>query len=164
MHAVGSVCLGARRNLSSAPGAIILRPYQEACLLACTDALRSGISRIGVSLPTGAGKTTVFISLLSRISPPPRRTDATRSLIIVNSVELARQAASQVEALFPRWTVELEQGVNKASGLADVYAFAIHCVLCLTHLLPVDELNAAPLQPTKPCFSQNASRNLILAI
>jgi ATP-dependent helicase IRC3 len=103
---------------------VILRPYQESCLDACLDALDAGVSRIGVSLPTGSGKTTVFISLLSRIRPPSRNKTATRSLVIVNSIELARQAAAQAETLFPEWEVEIEQGVkHKATGLADVYAF-----------------------------------------
>ncbi|KIM85139.1 hypothetical protein PILCRDRAFT_817121 [Piloderma croceum F 1598] len=100
---------------------IILRPYQESCLDACAAALEVGASRIGVSLPTGSGKTTVFISLLSRILPPIESPRAKRSLIIVNSIELARQSAAQAEALFPEWDVEIEQGVkHKATGLADV--------------------------------------------
>jgi len=104
---------------------IILRPYQESCLDACATALEAGASRIGVSLPTGSGKTTVFISLLSRILPPSKSPRATRSLIIVNSIELARQSAAQAEALYPQWDVEIEQGVkHKASGLADVYAYS----------------------------------------
>jgi superfamily II DNA or RNA helicase len=99
-----------------------LRPYQESCLVACVDALRAGVSRIGVTLPTGAGKTRVFISLLDQISSPPEKPEATRSLVIVNTIELARQAASQVEAMFPSWEVEIEQGgKHKASGEADVY-------------------------------------------
>jgi ATP-dependent helicase IRC3 len=105
------------RNTSQV--SIILRPYQEACLDACANALKSGSTRIGVSLPTGSGKTTVFISLLSRIAPPTP--SAVRSLIIVNSIELARQAATQAKQLFPDWSVEIEQGVkHKASGTADV--------------------------------------------
>jgi ATP-dependent helicase IRC3 len=100
---------------------ITLRPYQEQCLEACEEALGTGTSRIGVSLPTGSGKTTVFISLLSRIRTPENSSSATRALIIVNNVELARQSADQVARLFPDWSVEIEQGVkHKASGLADV--------------------------------------------
>ena len=87
-------------------------------------ALKSGVSRIGVSLPTGSGKTTVFITLLSLIQPPPEHPKATRSLVIVNSIELARQAAAQTEKLFPGWSVEIEQGSKyKASGEADLYVF-----------------------------------------
>jgi ATP-dependent helicase IRC3 len=63
----------------------------------------------------------VFISLLSRISSPRTNPAAQRSLIIVNSIELARQSAIQVANLFPTWSVEIEQGSkHKASGNADV--------------------------------------------
>lgn len=102
--------------------ALKLRPYQEKCLESCLDALKEGSTKIGVSLPTGAGKTVVFVSLLERLQSLSRSPEATRSLIIVNSVELARQAANQARELFPRWTVEIEQGArHTASGLADVF-------------------------------------------
>lgn len=109
------------RFASSTADAVVLRPYQEHCLDACTLALDTGSSRIGISLPTGSGKTTVFISLLSRLSHPEHHPNATRSLIVVNSIELARQSAEQVTRLFPDWSVEIEQGAkHRASGLADV--------------------------------------------
>lgn len=101
--------------------AFALRPYQESCLGACLDALADGCNKIGVSLPTGAGKTVVFVSLLSRIAVRPEKPDASRSLVVVNSIELARQAAEQARKLFPQWSVEIEQGPkNKASGMADL--------------------------------------------
>ncbi|KAH8120198.1 P-loop containing nucleoside triphosphate hydrolase protein [Phellopilus nigrolimitatus] len=101
---------------------IQLRPYQETCLQACLDALREqDTTRIGISLPTGSGKTTVFISLISMLHPPPQSPDAKRALIIVNSVELARQSAEQVTRMFPDLSVEIDQGVkHKATGEADV--------------------------------------------
>jgi len=99
---------------------LILRPYQEVCLKACLDAHSSGTSRIGVSLPTGAGKTAVFISLLSSLEPRNGRPDASRSLVIVNSIELAKQAAAQARHMRPDWVVEIEQGGHKASGSADL--------------------------------------------
>ncbi|KAG1825879.1 P-loop containing nucleoside triphosphate hydrolase protein [Suillus subaureus] len=109
-----------RRYFASAV-TVKLRPYQESCLEACRNALQAGATRIGVSLPTGAGKTTVFISLLAQISPPSHSPSTSRALIIVNSIELARQAAAQAAAQFPQWHVEIEQGVkHKASGNADV--------------------------------------------
>lgn len=104
------------RNAAS----ITLRPYQESCLEACLDALRKGATRIGVSLPTGAGKTTVFISLLSKLAAPVNAPEASRALVIVNSVELAQQTADQARKLFPDWSVEIEQGKHHASGLADL--------------------------------------------
>ena len=102
--------------------ALKLRPYQETCLKSCLDALKEGSTKIGVSLPTGAGKTVVFVSLLERLQGLSRSPEATRSLVIVNSVELARQAAGQARKLVPHWTVEIEQGSRyTASGLADMY-------------------------------------------
>jgi ATP-dependent helicase IRC3 len=99
---------------------LILRPYQEICLRACLDAHSAGVSRVGVSLPTGAGKTAVFISLLSSLEPRNNSPDATRSLVIVNSIELAKQAAAQAKRLRPDWVIEIEQGRYKASGDADL--------------------------------------------
>ena len=101
--------------------ALKLRPYQETCLESCLDALKDGSTKIGVSLPTGAGKTVVFVSLLERLRALSGSPEATRSLVIVNSVELARQAADHARKLFPHWTIEIEQGARyTASGLADV--------------------------------------------
>ena len=101
---------------------IVLRPYQETCLDACLHCLKSGIARIGVSLPTGSGKTTVFTTLLNRLQPPEGSPRATQSLIIVNSIELARQSAAQATRINPKWTVEIEQGAKHcASGKADMY-------------------------------------------
>ncbi|KAF8971370.1 P-loop containing nucleoside triphosphate hydrolase protein [Flammula alnicola] len=117
---ISSLFLSLKRK-SSTVAPLILRPYQELCLDSCTDALASGSTRIGVSLPTGAGKTTVFISLLSRIPVPATNEAATKSLIIVNSVELARQSADHVARMFPHWVVEIEQGAkHQATGTADV--------------------------------------------
>ncbi|KAG5724657.1 putative ATP-dependent helicase IRC3 [Termitomyces sp. T112] len=113
--------IGRLYSSKSHSGPLTLRPYQEHCIDACLDALVAGASRIGVSLPTGSGKTTVFISLLSRLTPPASSPAARRSLIIVNSIELARQSAEQVAFLFPSWSVEIEQGgKHHATGEADV--------------------------------------------
>ena len=115
----------ATRRKSSTLAPVILRPYQEHCVDACISALDSGSTRIGVSLPTGSGKTTVFISLLARLAPPAFNLEATKSIIIVNNIELARQSAIQVARLFPGWSVEIEQGAKYiASGLADVYVYS----------------------------------------
>ncbi|PFH54425.1 hypothetical protein AMATHDRAFT_134467 [Amanita thiersii Skay4041] len=136
-HTIKAFCLA---RYSTAPShSIVLRPYQEQCLDACTDALENGFTRIGVSLPTGSGKTTVFISLLSRISPPAANPTATSSLIVVNSVELARQSAEQVARLFPDWTVEIEQGTKyKASGAADVTVATYQTLLSNNRLAKFD--------------------------
>lgn len=140
--------LGCRKSSSLALPPVVLRPYQEQCLDACVDALEAGLTRLGVSLPTGSGKTTVFVSLLSRLSPPATNKNATRSLIIVNSIELARQSAGQVSRLFPDWTVEIEQGSKHvASGFADVSAFQF---TVNSHVLIHFPNTPEPSQPIKP--------------
>ncbi|KAM5529998.1 hypothetical protein V8D89_016337 [Ganoderma adspersum] len=132
-----------RQYSTSVRRPVVLRPYQESCLQACVDALQRGSTRIGVSLPTGAGKTTVFISLLARLSSPAQAPDATRTLVIVNSVELARQTAEQARRLFPQWTVEIEQGKHHASGLADL---TIGTVQTLTRSQRLDKFRAQYLK------------------
>ena len=98
---------------------IALRPYQEDCVRSCLEALARGCTRIGVSSPTGSGKTNMFTSLLSRIQPMNER--ATQSLILVNAIGLAQQAADRARDMFPHLAVEIEQGARHvASGKADI--------------------------------------------
>ena len=137
-----------------------LRPYQEHCLKACLDAHYSGASRIGVSMPTGAGKTAVFISLLSRLEPRKGHPDATKSLVIVNSIELAKQAAAQAKQQRPDWSVEIEQGgKHKASGAADL------SVLASFWRDRLSNLQKEPSRHIKLCLRKNActsSRHKVL--
>ena len=90
------------------------------------DALKGGSTKIGVSLTTGVGKTVVWaVSLLKWLQVFPGNSQAIRTLFIVNSAGLARQAADQARKLsgFPYWTVGIEQGARyTASGLADACA------------------------------------------
>jgi superfamily II DNA or RNA helicase len=97
---------------------VTLRPYQETAIAACLSALGSGYTRIGVSSPTGSGKTTMFMSLIPRISKLKGRT---RTLVLVGSVELASQAEAAAKKLLGEgWKIEVEQGKRMASGHADV--------------------------------------------
>jgi hypothetical protein len=84
-----------------------------------------------------------------------------RSLIIVNSIELARQSAAQAQALFPAWDVEIEQGVkHRATGLADVYAnLFLSTMIVLTMCCECSY--KVPSQRTKPSSRLNASQNSI---
>lgn len=106
------------------PPTFRLRPYQEECVNSCLKTVKDDdgrVTRIGVSSPTGSGKTTMFCTLISRLQPPSERPNATQSLILVGSIELARQAAAQLRLLCPELTVEIEQGQkHRATGLADV--------------------------------------------
>jgi len=105
--------------------ALKLRSCQGTFLESFLDALKAGSTKIGVHLPAAirAGETVVFISLLERLRGLPRYPEVIRSLVIVDSVELARQAVDQAQArkLFHHRSVETEQGARcTASGIADV--------------------------------------------
>lgn len=118
-HVVNDDALATPAASSASSPKFSLRPYQEECIQECLAALESGVTRIGVSSPTGSGKTTIFTHLIDRL--PPRPNGGDRVLIMVNSIELALQAANAVTSMFPDKTVEIEQGSKyKASGLADV--------------------------------------------
>ncbi|KAG8963437.1 hypothetical protein FRC00_006474, partial [Tulasnella sp. 408] len=52
----------------------------------------------------------MFCTLISLLPSPKDRPDASKSLILVGSIELAKQAAEQLSAICPHLTVEIEQG------------------------------------------------------
>lgn len=102
----------------SHPISVVLRPYQESAITSCLEALSSGLTRIGVSSPTGSGKTTMFMSLIPKVAD---QGDRTRTLILVSSVDLASQAEGAAEKMLgPGYRIEVEQGKRIASGTADV--------------------------------------------
>ena len=104
--------------LPSAKPGFTLRPYQIECVETCLQAIDNGAKRIGVSSPTGSGKTTMFTELLARI---PSEKGRSQALILVNAVALAEQASETVERMLPQLRVEIEQGAKyRASGTADV--------------------------------------------
>ncbi|KIM25467.1 hypothetical protein M408DRAFT_74291 [Serendipita vermifera MAFF 305830] len=139
-----------RSALTPSKTAVQLRDYQENCISACLSALDRGITRIGVSMPTGSGKTTVFVSLLHQIPANDARPLAKNTLIIVNSIELAIQAANQVKRIFPETRVEIEQGKNTASGFADV------TVATFQTLSRGDRLYKFPVERTKAVIVDEA--------
>lgn len=104
------------------PAKIVLRDYQEEAIQACLDALSSGLTRIGVSSPTGSGKTTMFMHLIPKVpSMHPNQQGRGRTMILVSSVELANQAEMAAKRMLgDDWIVEVEQSKRHASGMADV--------------------------------------------
>ena len=90
-----------------------LRPYQRACVDAVLSELDKGeFTRLGVSAPTGSGKTAIFTSLIGQI--PPRRhpgllegglgqVEARQVLVVVNSIQLANQTAEAIQRAYPDW-------------------------------------------------------------
>ncbi|WRT65471.1 uncharacterized protein IL334_002414 [Kwoniella shivajii] len=124
-------------SLANAPApSITLRPYQEEAIQACVEALDSGLNRIGVSLPVGSGKTTIFTCLIpaiiSRQARYPSITDEDsdaplirnkrgKTLIMLDGINLADQAEASVRRILgDDWSVEVAQGHRKASGQADI--------------------------------------------
>lgn len=106
------------RDGETTSSSVVLRPYQEAAITACLEALSGGLTRIGVSSPTGSGKTTMFMSLIPKVIDQGERT---RSLILVSSVDLASQAEGAARRMLgPGYRIEVEQGKRIASGTADV--------------------------------------------
>ena len=105
------------RRYSNLADKIKLRPYQEAAITSVMDALTrpdNAKSRLGVSSPTGSGKTTMFVELAQRLKKPGK------VLVLVNGIELARQAQQAFIRGWPDVSVDIDQGPNVASGDADV--------------------------------------------
>ncbi|OCF58150.1 hypothetical protein L486_04180 [Kwoniella mangroviensis CBS 10435] len=119
-------------SLATEVSGVTLRPYQAHAIQACLEALSSGLTRIGVSSPTGSGKTTMFMYLIplinSNIPNAPHSSDTTKepsgrgkTLIVVGSVELANQSEKAAKRILGKeWTVEVEQSKRVSSGKADV--------------------------------------------
>ncbi|KAK4331841.1 putative ATP-dependent helicase IRC3 [Rhodotorula toruloides] len=101
-----------------------LRPYQQECVNSVLDELKKGeYSRLGVSSPTGSGKTAMFTNLISLIPPrihPVTGERADQVLVIVNSIQLATQTGGAIRRAYPDLVVDVEQGDSRGSGLGHV--------------------------------------------
>jgi hypothetical protein len=71
---------------------MMLRNYQHAVIEQVNEALASGIRRIVLSMPTGAGKTVTAAALIHEQALAGKR-----SLFIVDRIELVDQAADHLE-------------------------------------------------------------------
>ncbi|HEY3667085.1 MAG TPA: DEAD/DEAH box helicase, partial [Polyangiaceae bacterium] len=95
-----------------------LRPYQREAIDAVLAARRSGIRRMVVCLPTGAGKTVIF-SQLARLA---RR----QVLVLAHREELLSQAQSKLQqALEGAHVVAIERGAERAPEEARVLVCSI---------------------------------------
>lgn len=90
-----------------------LRPYQDEAINAILSARRSGVKRMVVCLPTGAGKTVIFSHLASIAHQ--------RVLVLAHREELLTQARDKLQrALGGRAQVDIEQAQRRASAEAKV--------------------------------------------
>lgn len=95
-----------------------LRPYQNEAIDAVLSARRSGVRRMLVCLPTGAGKTVIF-SELARVA---RR----GVLVLAHREELLEQARSKLQdALGAAAVVAIERGAERAASDAKVLVCSI---------------------------------------
>lgn len=95
-----------------------LRPYQRDAVEAVLAARRSGVRRMMVCLPTGAGKTVIF-SHLARLAQR-------QVLVLAHREELLMQAREKIErAMDPAAVVAIEQGAQRAPAEAKVLVCSI---------------------------------------
>lgn len=109
--------------------AIKLRDYQAEAIDAVFDAWGEGMKRPAIVLPTGAGKTVVFASLIRQFSYSPKLIEpwshhrvGTRVIVLVHRDELADQAITKIRAVAP----DLSVGKVKAAD-DDITADVMVC-------------------------------------
>ncbi|WP_394831149.1 DEAD/DEAH box helicase [Pendulispora rubella] len=96
----------------------VLRPYQRETIDAVLAARRSGVRRMLVSLPTGAGKTVIF-SHLARLAKR-------QVLVLAHREELLGQAREKIErAMEGQGVVSIERGAERASEDAKVLVCSV---------------------------------------
>src|SRR5450432_1501316 len=96
----------------------MLRPYQREAIAAVLAARRSGVRRMLVCLPTGAGKTVIF----SELAQLARR----QVLVLAHREELLSQAREKLErALQGGQVVSVERGAERAAANAKVLVCSI---------------------------------------
>lgn len=105
-----------------------LRPYQKEAIQAVIDARKTGVRRMIVCLPTGAGKTVIF----SRLASMARK----QVIVLAHREELLSQAKSKIEAVIGDGAiVDIEQGSRRARPEARV-------IVCSIRSLREERLNA----------------------
>eukprot|EP00200_Dunaliella_tertiolecta_P010783 CAMPEP_0202386044 /NCGR_PEP_ID=MMETSP1127-20130417/64332_1 /ASSEMBLY_ACC=CAM_ASM_000462 /TAXON_ID=3047 /ORGANISM="Dunaliella tertiolecta, Strain CCMP1320" /LENGTH=280 /DNA_ID=CAMNT_0048986431 /DNA_START=72 /DNA_END=911 /DNA_ORIENTATION=+ len=75
-----------------APG-IILRDYQKQTIEDVQDNLRNGLMRQLLALPTGSGKTVIFLTIARLLN--------LKTLILTNSVDLIAQTQEKLKDIWP---------------------------------------------------------------
>jgi superfamily II DNA or RNA helicase len=107
--------------------AIKLRDYQREAIDAAFAAWAGGMQRPAIVLPTGAGKTVVFASLIKEFRSKPVYVDENyvkghRVIVLAHRDELVDQAIAKIQAIAP----DLDVGKVKAED-NDVYADVMVC-------------------------------------
>ncbi|WWC69015.1 uncharacterized protein I206_102951 [Kwoniella pini CBS 10737] len=110
---------------------ITLRDYQLETIEKIREATERGLTRFGVSLPTGSGKTTVMMHSILQLrhlnwnskiaSGQLNSGEPKKVLVLVHKQDLIQQTINTARmALGSHITIEVEQGSRVASGTADL--------------------------------------------
>lgn len=98
------------------------RAYQEAAIAAILKARRQGLQRVLLTMPTGTGKTNVFVWLLERLN-------LTRpALVLAHRDELIRQAADRIQQLAPGANVAVEKADESAAPDSDIVVASVQTI------------------------------------
>lgn len=108
---------------SAALPSFTLRSYQQECCDNILQSFSNGISRCGVSLPTGSGKTVVIAEVIDRVVPQPGQ--GSRTLCVTPSRDIAMQIFSWIQKNYPHTKVGLECGPSVAEEDCDVVVATI---------------------------------------
>jgi len=96
-----------------------LRPYQTDCIDSILAAYKHGRRRLLVSLPTGTGKTVVFVSFVRAFRMKKKL------LVLAHRDELLEQARDKLKQHVPEASVTIEQGVRHADRAAKVVVASV---------------------------------------
>lgn len=108
----------ASRARAAKTSGVELRPYQAQAIEAVLGARRSGLRRLLVCLPTGAGKTVIF----SRLAQLAQR----QVLVLAHREELLQQAKEKLQrVLGTEGTVSIERGDERGAADAKVLVCSI---------------------------------------
>lgn len=104
---------------------VVMRPYQEEALRAIFDAFDAGKFRGLLVLPTGTGKTSVFVELTKRLRQQHGRFEV---LIIAHQIELLEQAAARMRQMIPGIRVSVESGDKRAERGSEVVIAGVQSI------------------------------------
>lgn len=137
-------------------GLLKLRPYQQEALTAIESAQESGLRRVLLALPTGAGKTVIFSALVDRHL---RTRPSGRALVLAHRKELVEQAQRRLaERLGGHEGLGVEMGDARAASQARVVVASIRS-LSPARLGDLMEQGAFDLIVYDECHHSTATQN-----
>ena len=105
------------------PSQIELRYYQQDCIDASLNALKRGVKRQLICLPTASGKSCIMANLFPQVPAPFPQ--ARQVLLLAHRDELISQLAHHAKSNNPELIVEIEKAEQKASPNADVIVASV---------------------------------------